>query len=459
MRWQTAASFCLLAMVIGLPAWAQESQPPANPSSARAPGNQRATDPSAPKSSTEPSADDQQRALLDADAQLQIAVQQSKGDPVKLAKNLKDYLARFPDSPRRGAIYHTLMQAAAQDHDEKGALDYAQKIIAMDPKDTSAMYTAVTILTKIADEPSLTQAIDYDSRIIGDVSKANPDSRPQEMTLDDWQAGRDRFLKVVYLSRAHIEWQLQKNDAAIKDLNSSFNILPSSEAALALGEIAEEGKQTDEALRQYALAFVLSGQEQADDAVNQDSLRLKMGNLWRFTHNTNAGLGDIVLAAFDKNRDMLKANQADAVVYNKDVTDPLQFSLRQTDGKGAVKLADWHGKIVILNFWTTWCAYCRTMGSMLDDVQTKFVGRDDVVSLAVNADEDETIVKPFLEERKIGGTVVFADGLGQAFHIESIPTVIVLDPAGKIAYRMQGYAPDGFVDTISSAITKASGTQ
>ncbi len=66
---------------------------------------------------------------------------------------------------------------------------------------------------------------------------------------------------------------------------------------------------------------------------------------------------------------------------------------------------------------------------------------------------------PYLTEQKVNATVVFADGLDQAFHVASIPTIIVLDRSGKIAYRTQGYAPDGFVDAISAAITKASAGQ
>ena len=121
-----------------------------------------------------------------------------------------------------------------------------------------------------------------------------------------------------------------------------------------------------------------------------------------------------------------------------------------------MKLSESHGKVFVLNFWTTWCAYCTQMESMLADVRTKFSGRDDVVFMAINSDENESIVAPFLLDQKPGGTLVFADGVSQAFHVESIPTILVLDKAGKIAYRTQGFAPDGFPDLAAAAITKAS---
>jgi thiol-disulfide isomerase/thioredoxin len=264
----------------------------------------------------------------------------------------------------------------------------------------------------------------------------------------------------LYVLRGRVQHHLHKNEDAVKDLTAGFRLMPNAEAALTLGEIAEEDKHADEAIRQYASAFALAGQEQPSDAegapLDRDLLRLRMGNLWRFTHDSTAGLGDVVLSAYDRSRDLAKADKSDAHAYNKEVTDPLQFSLRHVDGTGPIKLSESHGKVVVLNFWTTWCAYCNQIESMLGGVRTKFSGRDDVVFLAVNADEDESQVAPFLQDQKPGGTLVFADGVNQVFHVESIPTVLVLDKAGKIVYRAQGFAPDGFADLAAAAITKAS---
>jgi thiol-disulfide isomerase/thioredoxin len=248
------------------------------------------------------------------------------------------------------------------------------------------------------------------------------------MTLEDWQAGRNKFLVDLYVLRGRVQHNLHKNDEAVKDLTAGFQLYPNAEAALTLGEIAEENKRSDEAIRQYATAFALSSQEPPDEnapGLDRDLLRQRMGNLWRFTHDSNAGLGDIMLSAYDKSRDATKVEKIDAPVYNKDITDPLQFSLRHVDGSAPVKLAESRGKVVVLNFWTTWCAYCNQMESMLANVRTKFSGRDDVVFLAVNADEDSTGVAASLGDQKPGGTLVFADGVNVAFHVESIPTVLV----------------------------------
>ena len=458
MRYPTRLLLCLLAFSLAGIARAQQS--PSSAPQAKAPAKKSSpSSPSAPKPKADSAPAEPQDSPTDPDAELQILVRQSGNDPATLVKNLESYLSRHPDSPRRGAIYRALTESEMNLHNPQAALDYAEKSIAIQPEDSQTVYLAVTLLEKMPGDANQLKAIDYDTRLIDRVSKADPDMRPQQMTLEDWQSGRNKFLVDLYVLRGRVQHHLHKNDDAVKDLSTGFRMLPNAEAALTLGEIAEEDKHADEAIREYATAFMLAGQEQADaaePAMDREMLRLRMGNLWHYTHPSSSGLGDVLLSAYDRNRDVLKADKTDSPVYNKDVSDPLQFSLRHVDGSGPIKLSESHGKVVVLNFWATWCVYCNSMETMLADVRAKFTGRADVVFLAVNADEDESLVAPYLQQQKLGGSAVFADGVNQAFHVESIPTVLVLDKSGKIAYRTQGFAPDGFTDLAVSIITKAS---
>ena len=437
----------------------QQSQSPAA-SSAKAPAKKSSA--AAPQSETKPKSNDAaptpSEPAVDPDTELQVLVREAGNDPDTLAKNLQAYLAKYPDTPRRAPIYRALLEAEMQRHDQKSALEYAEKIIDIQPEDSQSVYVAVTLLEKLSDEASQLRAIDYDTRLIERVGKADPESRPQQMTLDDWQAGRNKFMVDLYVLRGRIEHHLHKNDDAVKDLSAGYRLIPNADAALALGEIAEEEKHADEAVRQYAAAFMLAGQEQRDAneaPLDRDLLRLRMGNLWRFTHDSNAGLGDILLSAYDTSQQLAKAEKLDAPVYNRDVTDPLQFSMRRMDGSGPVKLAESRGKVVVMEFWTTWSVYSKQMELLLAGVRTKFAGRDDIVFLTVNADEEESLVAPFVKEENPGGVLVFADGVDHAFHVESIPTVLILDKTGKIAYRTQGFAPEGFADLATATITKA----
>jgi thiol-disulfide isomerase/thioredoxin len=451
---------CLPALILSGVAWGQQAPSTSTAPASKAPAKKSAAEPQATSGTKNQDAAAQpQESVSDADMELQVAVRQAGNDSATLVKSLEAYLVRHPDSPRRAAIYRVLLESEVNLHNQDAALDYAEKVVAIQPEDSQSMYLAVTLLEKKRDEASQLHAIDYDTRLIDRVSKADPESRPQQMTLEDWQAGRNKFLVDLYVTRGRLRYHLRKNDDAVKDLTTGFHMLPSAEAALTLGEIAEESKHADEAIRQYATAFALANQEPRDKnapSIDRDLLRLRLGNLWHFTHGSTAGLGDIMLSAYDESHDLVKAENPDAPVYNKDVTDPLQFSLRHVDGSGPMKLAESHGKVVVVNFWTTWCAYCNQMETVLAGIRAKFSGRDDVVFLAIDADEDESAVAPFLQDQKPGGTLVFADGVNKALQVDSIPTILILDKTGKIAYRTQGFAPDGFAELASAAITKAS---
>jgi thiol-disulfide isomerase/thioredoxin len=462
MRWRSVFLPCLLSLITPGAAWGQQAKPPAAPSSAKAPAK---TPPPSSQSPATPSKNDastdSQKSAPDPDIELQLLVRQAGNDSAALVKGLEGYLAKYPDSPRRAPIYRALVESEMNLHNSDAALGYAEKVIALQPEDSQSMYLAATLLEKKRDEASQLRAIDYDTRVMERVSKADPESRPQQMTLEDWQSGRNKFLADLYVLRGRLQHHLRKNEEAVNDLTAGFRVLPNAEAALTLGEIAEETRRPDDAIRQYATAFALAAQEPSDvagPAADLDGLRARIGNLWRFSHDSNAGLGDIVLSAYDQSRELARTEKPDAPVYNKDATDPLQFSLRRVDGSGPMKLADSRGKVVVVNFWTTWCAYCNQLESMLAEVRTKFSGRDDVIFLAINADEEESRVASSLQDQKPGGTLVYADGVDKAFHVTSIPTILVLDKSGKAAYRVQGYAPDGFADLASAAITKAAAT-
>jgi hypothetical protein len=88
-------------------------------------------------------------------------------------------------------------------------------------------------------------------------------------------------------------------------------------------------------------------------------------------------------------------------------------------------------------------------------VAADFQANADVLFLAANCDEDESLVAPYLEEHKPRTSVVFADGFERFFTVNSFPTVMVVDRAGKIAYRSNGFEPDTFEPNLKEAVRRA----
>jgi thioredoxin-related protein len=93
---------------------------------------------------------------------------------------------------------------------------------------------------------------------------------------------------------------------------------------------------------------------------------------------------------------------------------------------------------------------------MYDQVKERFKGRDDVVLLSIDTDEDHGTVAPFLEQQKWSkAKVYFEDGLQKLLQVNDIPTTIIFDKQGRLASRMNGFLPDRFVEQLSERIQSA----
>jgi thiol-disulfide isomerase/thioredoxin len=132
----------------------------------------------------------------------------------------------------------------------------------------------------------------------------------------------------------------------------------------------------------------------------------------------------------------------------------MDFTLSGLDAP-KLSLAALKAKVVVFDFWATWCGPCRVQHPLYEQVKKRFQDNPDVLFLSIDTDEDRTVVKPFLEEVKWAGPVYFEDGLSRALKITSIPTTIVTDRQGRIFSRMNGFRPERFVEMLSTRIRDA----
>ena len=123
----------------------------------------------------------------------------------------------------------------------------------------------------------------------------------------------------------------------------------------------------------------------------------------------------------------------------KDPIDVPGFTVTDLDGK-TVSFADLRGKVVLVNFWATWCPPCRAEIPDLVALQDKY--RDKLVVIGISEDEDATPaqVKAFGVERKVNYPIVMkTPELAKIFKgVSALPTTFVIDPEGKIRQRHVG---------------------
>jgi thiol-disulfide isomerase/thioredoxin len=394
----------------------------------------------------------------DAEMELQKAIARSGNDAAAMVRNLKEYLERFPDAPRKAGVYRALVESCQQLHDDECALDYAERLIAIDPDDSEMMLLAVDFLQQQKDDASRTRAAGYVTRVLDRVEKATPEERPARESVSEWQERQAKLRSVLYYLRGQVERSQQDYPAAAKDLGKSYAIQPNALAAELLGEIDELKKESAQAIEEYTLAFVLP-EIGPTGKVDRHEVRRKLGNVWRQVHGNDLGLGEEILAAYDR---LVAQPAADPPAdlgarnknANKDVKDTFTFVLRGVDGT-LMPLAPLQGKVVVLNFWATWCGPCRLLEPMFIQVAKAYSDNPGVAFLAVNTDEDETLVPPFLAEEKWDIPIAYADGLDDFMKVDTLPTVMVFGHDGKIIYRANGLDQDKFTSSLTSAIQDA----
>ncbi len=107
------------------------------------------------------------------------------------------------------------------------------------------------------------------------------------------------------------------------------------------------------------------------------------------------------------------------------------------------RLSDYRGKVVLLNFWATWCPACVMEMPALDRLQGE-LGGDDFAVVAVSQDSaGAAVVSRFLQAYRLNHVCVFIDDqrrLGLAFDQDMLPTSILLDPEGRELGRLVGPA-------------------
>jgi thiol-disulfide isomerase/thioredoxin len=123
------------------------------------------------------------------------------------------------------------------------------------------------------------------------------------------------------------------------------------------------------------------------------------------------------------------------------------FSLKDMSGK-TVRLSDYKGKVVLLEFWATWCPPCRASVPGLEKLHKAYKDKG-LVLLAVSMDEggwDE--VQSYVKESGITYTVLKGtEDVATKYQVRSIPMMLVLNKEGKITKRYLGMGSDEDLET------------
>jgi cytochrome c biogenesis protein CcmG/thiol:disulfide interchange protein DsbE len=131
------------------------------------------------------------------------------------------------------------------------------------------------------------------------------------------------------------------------------------------------------------------------------------------------------------------------------------FTLKDSNG-ATVRLSDYRGKVVLLDFWATWCMPCQVELPWFMEFEQTLKQKGFAV-VGVSMDEDGwDVVKPYLQKRKINYRILLGDDHTAQLYggVDALPTTVLLDRQGRIAAVHKGLATDkdGFLHEITELL-------
>jgi thiol-disulfide isomerase/thioredoxin len=364
---------------------------------------------------------------------LQEAVSQVGNSPVEFIRASERYLKKHPNSALREDLERAILRAAIDAKDRGRIVSYGERVLAR-TEDASLLDHVARTLLDSDNAAAARTALAYAERL----EKSAPDPPT---------AARAQALQARALGNMG---ELEK---AISRARKSYETYPTGEAAREAGRWEVKAGKIQEAIEHYAEAFSIPDPKVT--AENREHHRQLMGELYRKLHGSEAGLGDLILRAYDRTSRAVKAREsAKSPGPNQDLQDAFEFRLTGLRGD-TIRLGDFRGKVLVLDFWATWCAPCRFQHPILERLKEKYKPGGDVVFVSISTDEDRSAVRPFVQELGWSDEIYFDDGLARFYRVTSIPTLMVFNRSGELVSRLSGFSPERYAELVSGKIEEA----
>lgn len=367
---------------------------------------------------------------------LDRALAQAGGSPVEYLRAIEQHLRDYPNSPRRAELERAAARAAIEAGDNRALILYGQRALERQTGD-AALIEAVTRALLAGDSTENSRAALKYAERLEQLIRAAPHHEGDHPQRELGDALRYEARATGNLGRARDALALAQR---------SFQTFPDADAAREIARWYERLDGPEKAAEALADAFTIPDPRNTDAARAHD--RALMGALWRQVHGSEAGLGDLILHAYDRNAALVNPKAQPA--------SPMDLTLTALAGD-PLKMSSLKGQIVVLDFWATWCIPCREQHPFYEDVQRSFAADSRVVFLSIDTDDDRTLVTPFVHEQHWSGKVYFDSGLSEVLDVVSIPTTIVLDRSGAVYSRIEGFDRESFARTLTSRIRAAIG--
>ena len=117
------------------------------------------------------------------------------------------------------------------------------------------------------------------------------------------------------------------------------------------------------------------------------------------------------------------------------------FTLKSNKGKN-IQLSDLRGRVVMLNFWASWCGPCRQEMPLLDELSQRYEAAGFTL-LGINVEADQKAADSLLKEIPVSFPVLYdpTSKVSEAYKVEAMPSTVMIDCDGNLNYLHRGYVP------------------
>gem|GEM_PF-1629913 len=366
-------------------------------------------------------------------------------DKDQFVKAARSFVSQFPNENNTESVIDALVQTLLNSGQFQEAKEFVLSLQTIPPKVQSQIAEWLS-----AQDSTVEMGIEWSKVAISNAEKGLNMKKPIYLTEYEWLNSQDKLLGILYATNGSILFKNSNFKESRTSLNKAFTYLKETSNS----DLFEMLIMVNLELKDSLVAYEVSKEAIKAAKVNP-RITEHHKQLYSVVNKNNKGYQ----AEFDKlKEESSKARRTFIAEQQLNAASPTG-SVKTMDGK-TVSLESLKGKVVLLDFWATWCGPCRSSFSTFQKLYEKYKNNPNVVIMAVNVWErsknrKKTVVDFFKENNQYNFPVYMdeQDELVKKFGATGIPAKYYLDKNGVLQFTESGFeGPELFFEGASDKI-------